>query len=452
MEIPAEHKGRCFYHFTHIENIESIIDNGILCTNEKKVKNIGHVDLANENIQERRSRKDVPCSPFGKIHDYVPFYFTAPNPMLLSVLNRKNIDQPFVVYIAISIEKLLQNNVLFTDKSANTEALPSFYQDPKDLDKLSWNLIDNTKWTEKNKDDLHSRMAEVLVYKNVPIDWIESFIVYNEFCKDKIEAIYKKRGLPKPKISYGYYNRKYFYFTKFFIKGKEKETLVTGPYLLRYYFNKAIKEIIDERKKRNNMSNSFSDIKDALTKIKENFCVLNELSGIYGLKTDNKMHSESVSDHTITVVSNLNDNQYYKELNEHDRNLVKLAAYFHDIGKGPKSKWTNNIQPNYPDHPADSVPMIKRILIEEFIAISDDEIKKICLLVFYHDLIGDIISKGRSKEELKKLNVNDNELNMLIAISIADASAIESQWGIKIEREASELKEEILVNDTVCVW
>ena len=73
MKIPIEHKGRCFYHFTHVENIESIIDNGILCTNEKKAKNIGHVDLANENIQERRSRKDVPCSPFGKIHDYVPF-------------------------------------------------------------------------------------------------------------------------------------------------------------------------------------------------------------------------------------------------------------------------------------------------------------------------------------------------------------------------------------------
>lgn len=92
MKIPKEYKGKYFYHFTHIENIESIVKHGLLSTNEKENKSVEHVDLANEDIQQRRSQMDVPLEPYGKIHDYVPFYFTTINPMLLGVLNRKNID------------------------------------------------------------------------------------------------------------------------------------------------------------------------------------------------------------------------------------------------------------------------------------------------------------------------------------------------------------------------
>jgi len=171
MDIPNIYKGRYFYHFTHVENIDSIVKYGILSTNTKVEKGIKHVDLANENIQLRRSEMDVPCKPKGKIHDYVPFYFTARNPMLLGVLNRKNIDQPLVVYIAVSIDKLIENNVVFTDASANTLIPPNFYTDPKDLDKLNWDLINSKSWTAKDKDELHSRMAEVLIYNKMPIDW-----------------------------------------------------------------------------------------------------------------------------------------------------------------------------------------------------------------------------------------------------------------------------------------
>lgn len=453
MEIPKEYRGKYFYHFTHIDNIESIVNNGILSTNEKKNNGIEHENLANENIQERRSRKDVPCKPYGKIHDYVPFYFTAPNPMLISVLNRKNIDQPLVVYIAIPIEKLLEDNVMFTDRAANTELLPNFYKDPINLKELKWDLIDNTKWTEKNKEDLNSRMAEVLVYKKVPIDWIESYIVYNDICKDKIKEIYKENGLEEPKISYGYFgfNERNFYFTKFFIKEKKYETLVTGPVFLKNSYKYAIEKIINKRQEIESDRAVFLDIDDALVKIEKDFCVINELEGIYQLETRNCEHNNNVSDHTIQVVNNLENNKYYNQLCEHDKAIVKLAAYLHDIGKGPKSKWKDGIQPAYADHPADSIPMIKRILIEDFKEISNDEIKKICLLVFYHDLIGDIIKKGRSKEELLNLEVDENELNMLIALTIADVSAINSWWTYELEAALPQFKEEILENDRVCI-
>ncbi len=433
MKIPDAYRGRCFYHFTHIDNIESIVKYGLLCTNEKIGKGIKHVNLANEDIQARRSQMNVTCNPFGTIHDYVPFYFTARNPMLLGVLNRKNIDQPLVVYIAISIDKLLDSNATFTDASANRTIPPNFFNDPSHLGNLDWNLIDSQRWSEKNEEDLHSRMAEVLIYKKVPIDWIECYVVYNDMCKKRIKEIYEDNGLGIPKIEYQPFKTKYFYFTKFNMIGRENETLINGPIFLEHYYREAIKAIIDKREEMECGNPTFTDVNDALQKIDEDFCVIEELDGIFELETDNRVHTQNVSDHTLQVVENLNKNKYYKDLYEDDKKIVKLSAYLHDIGKGPKSKWENEIQLTYPDHPRDSIPMITRILIEEFEILSEYEIKTICLLVIYHDLIGDILMHGRSEQELLNLEIDENELDMLIALSLADISAINIIWAFNIK-------------------
>ena len=440
MMLPNEHKQRFFYHFTHLNNLESIIKNGILSTNEKELHNITHANIANENIQQRRHEMDVTCSPFGKIHDYVPFYLTTINPMLLGVLNRKNIDQPYVVFIAISANKLLDENVLFTDSSANTTIPPNFYYNPQDLDKLSWNLIDSMKWGSGTEDERHARMAEVLVYKRVPIEWIDSYIVYNDYAKEKIMDMYESMNLPEPNISFQPFNGRYFYFTKFYFEGRKNETLLIGPELMRSFFDESNKIILERRGESGSFAGSFKNITDGLEKISENFCVIKELEEIHDLETDNKVHKNTVSDHTLEVVKNLDSIEYYNNLSERDQELVKLSAYLHDIGKGPKSKWGDGIQKAYPDHPADAVPMIRRILIQEFEYLDKYDIRKICLLVLYHDLIGDILAKGRSRKELEDLAIDVNELNMLLAITLADISAINPFWKFTIQSQMSNFK------------
>jgi hypothetical protein len=85
MAIPEKFKDKYFYHFTHIENLDSILSNGFFSTNEKNTLGINHNDVPNGNIQGRRANMVVPVKPYGKIHDYVPFYFCSTNPMLLGV-------------------------------------------------------------------------------------------------------------------------------------------------------------------------------------------------------------------------------------------------------------------------------------------------------------------------------------------------------------------------------
>lgn len=426
MKIPSQHKGKYFYHFTHIENLESIVKNGLLSTNKKKELGLKHVNVACESIQERRSEMDVTCSPYGKVHDYVPFYFTSINPMLLSVTNNKNIDQPFIIFLAVSIEKILEHNVVFTDASANTSIPPNFYANPNDLDKLDWDVINSKKWGTKDNDELHKRMAEVLVHEKVPLDWIDYIIVWNESFKGEANKIYKDNGIAPPKIVFQPFNKQYFYFTKFAL-GRNKETLVTGPYFLKYQFEETIKDILQKRKE--SIENySFSNINDALNKIKNNFSVISELEGIYQLETENEVHTDNVSDHTIRVVKKLEKISFYQNLSVKDKRLVKFSAYLHDIGKGPKSKWKNGIQSTYPDHPADSLKMLKRILTEDIEELSEYEIRKICLVVTYHDLIGDILERGRNKQELIDIIKDKQELKMLIAISLADIFTINLNW------------------------
>ena len=55
MAIADEHKWRYIFHFTDIHNLDSIIKNGLLCTNDKNEKGIKHKNIANMTIQERRA-------------------------------------------------------------------------------------------------------------------------------------------------------------------------------------------------------------------------------------------------------------------------------------------------------------------------------------------------------------------------------------------------------------
>lgn len=442
MAIPREYAGRYFYHFTHIDNIPSIIaQGGLLCTNRKNKRHIEHHNIANINIQARRSGMKVLAGPGGYVHDYVPFYFASVNPMLLSLLNCKVVDQPYICFIAVPIERLLEDDVIFTDASANTNIPPNFYEDPEDLNHLNWVLIDSRSWGCQNDYEKHARMAEALVYKEVPLDWIESYIVFDNIAKKTIIDCYKDAGIAIPNIAHKWFNNRPFYYTKHFFDDRKYETLVTGPIQLYQEYVNLIRYIIQYREVNPPANSRFQDISDALGLLTCNFCSIPEMKDIYDLETDNPMHHETVGGHTLQVVRNLEDSVFGGYLGPRRKAVVRLAAYLHDIGKGPRSKWdwNNGVQKAYPDHPADSIPMLARILTEDFEELDEKEIQWICLLVVYHDLMGDIISNGRSREELLNLDLSKKDMYMLAALAEADVRAINGAWAYNLECNLSRL-------------
>lgn len=141
----------------------------------------------------------------------------------------------------------------------------------------------------------------------------------------------------------------------------------------------------------------------------------------------------------------MKEQDYYKNASDEKKNILLLSAYLHDIGKGPKNKWKDGIMKGaYPDHPADAVPMLLRILTEEIETVSDEEIRQVCMLVVYHDIIGDCMEKGREKQQVADVIESEEDLDMLFAISCADAKAVTGVWGLGIFGRKKSFKEAIM--------
>ncbi|MFC1603387.1 DarT ssDNA thymidine ADP-ribosyltransferase family protein [Planctomycetota bacterium] len=428
MSIPAEHKGRYIYHFTHLENLENIVEKGLLSTNLKNELGIKHKNIANFDIQCRRANMSVTCGPGGFVHDYVPFYFCARVPMLLGVLNSKNVDQQFIIYLAVPISVLTRDDVVFTSASANTAIPPSFFNDPSDLSNLKWELIDSDKWGY-SEDDLHAKMAEALIHRKVEISDVKYVVVWNESIRDGVESILK--GVDDaPSTEFDGYIHNYggkehhqnHFFSKFWLSKKGK-SIITGPYFLKATFDATVTNIIKKRK--SPIKNPrFQNVSDAIVQIEEDFSILPELEDIVDLETANRIHWQSVCEHSKRVAKKITQQTEYNSLPKYRKNILKLVAYLHDIGKGVSQKDNKGRQKVDNDHPAGAMPMLERILSEEFQQLSEEKIRQIVMLVCYHDLIGDICGKDRDRDQIMDVIDDITDFDMLSVISKADVASL----------------------------
>ncbi|ASL85609.1 MULTISPECIES: DarT ssDNA thymidine ADP-ribosyltransferase family protein [Serratia] len=422
MEVPANLKGRYAYHFTSIGNLGSIIENGLLCTNLKNDLNISHQNIAERGIQGRRSTMSVPCSDGKFVHDYVPFYFSKRNSMQLGVINKKNVDQLFLIYLAIPIEIIEEKaDVVFSDASANTDIPPNFYNvsSLNMLNSLNWDAIDSKKWACPSEEYRHQKMAELLVPGSIQVSEVAYIVVWNKWIKEEVEKVFQTKGVQPPKIQFG----EDHYYTKFY--AGSKKSIVTGPVFLK----RAMESTISDICKSCSSCKKYGSIRDALGAIEKSFSSIKELDDIEGLKASYWPHTEDVGTHSRKVACALNQFQEYNGLSDEDKEIVLLSAYFHDIGKGPKSRWgQDGMTKADNDHAVKSLPMLKRILTEDIGGLSEESVRKIVTLVTYDDLIGDIVARDRDEKQLIDVIKNENDLKMLIALSKADMNAINPEW------------------------
>lgn len=430
----SKYSGRFVYHFTYIDNLDEIIKNGLLSTNLKTKKGIIHKDIANNEIQRRRSEMRVTCGPGGVIHDYVPFYFTKRSPMLLNVIKGKNVDQEGIIYLAVPIEAVEDKSVIFSNSSANTLIPPTFYCDANDLDKLNWDIIDSWIWVPATEKLKQQKMAELLIYDKVNFSDISFIVVWDSFIRDHVTQLLKNNGFDNFDIRCDNSSFENHYFNDFNAKGRVN--IVSGPKILLSETKKCIKYIIENKP----LNPVFGNISDALNAIEFNFGCIKELSDIDGLETDNPIHKEDVGAHSRRVAGLLNKEPVFHELSEKEQHVVTLAAYLHDIGKGPKTRWKDGIQKVDDTHPIKSLPMLKRILSEEIGGLSNKEIRQIVTLVVYDDLVGDIIGHKRNEDQMQKIIKIKSDVDMLILIAKCDMNSINPAWVINGIDKIEELR------------
>lgn len=219
---------------------------------------------------------------------------------------------------------------------------------------------------------------------------------------------------------------------------------MTGPSALLHLYKRLIEDVKRERQTPKG-SCPYATVSELVGAIDKDFTVLPELKAVTGLLQEYEPHNDTVDEHTRKVVSEMKQTEYYQNASPDLRAVLEFSAYLHDIGKGPKGKWKEGkMKGPYPDHPADTIPMLKRILVEEIKELSEDAIRKICMMVVYHDIVGDCQEKGRDEQQIADLIENEDDLNMLFAISCADAKAILGVWGVGILGRKKSFTEQIM--------
>lgn len=443
MSVSQRYRYRHIYHFTHLDNLPQILADGLLAHNELLRLGKRHTSIAYDEIQDRRSTLSVPCGPGGVVHDYIPFYFCMRSSMLLAVVNNKIADQMFIIYLYFPITIMEECPSVFTDAAANTSVTPSFYDDPEDLERLNWQAIDSLKWRLDPEETNRQRMAELLIHKTVDMARLSRIVVWNESIRDNVEQMYGEAGLPTPTIGY---ESKHYFLPFYASDENRRRSIVMGPYVIASSLAETVEQLLPEIGKA--QSAPYSSLKSLLEALRGDMGVLPETAELVGLESDNEMHSEDVGTHTLKVFDKLRDQPEYENLSPTDKILVELAAYLHDIGKGPKSRWARNggRQQVDPDHSVKALPMVRRILTEDVASLKKRSAKVICKLVCYHDLVGDIVGKGRRPEELIDVVEDPRELDMLIALGKADMLSVDPLWLLVNQPMIDALRERVVVS------
>ena len=185
--MPINTSKKYCYRIYHIENLKKILRVG-LCCKTHPLSTTDFVRIGNPQIIEARSATKVRINDYGNIGDYIPFYFTPRSIMLYNIVTGywaplvPKILKKDIIIIRCEITKLSNvNRFFFTNGQAN-DALTKHYNDLSKINKIDWENIQNGNFSKSDGDFDRPRryQAEFLVYYHVPVNAIESIIVYND--------------------------------------------------------------------------------------------------------------------------------------------------------------------------------------------------------------------------------------------------------------------------------
>lgn len=201
------------WRIVHRDNLPWILEHGLHCANSK-LKAVKYVNIGNIALIDKRNHRDVPIEPFGKLSDYVPFYFTPFSVMMKNIQSGRGVQQRNNEDIVILVSSLphLQNlglRFVFT----NAHAYPSwteYFDQLNDLTKIDWKILQHRDF-KRDEDDpqkMERYQAEALIYSFVPVEGILGMICYTDEVRLSIEEELQKRKLTLP-----IHTRKEWYFT-----------------------------------------------------------------------------------------------------------------------------------------------------------------------------------------------------------------------------------------------
>lgn len=170
--------GKLIYHLTSLENLDSIISNGLLPRNMLSLNYIGFEDVADPQILAERD--------IYNLANYVPFHFYAKNPFDYVVQNN-NPDTEFV-YICLHRDTAECKNFRILPKHPLAAHIPpDLYNYAEGINAIDWDIME-----EKDYIDRSSKatcLAEALFPGIVPVSDFQSIVVKSIFTQIEVKKI-----------------------------------------------------------------------------------------------------------------------------------------------------------------------------------------------------------------------------------------------------------------------
>ena len=164
------------------------------------------IEVGDLNVKARRKQRRVPLAPFGRVADYVPFYFAPRSPMLFT-LAKGNVPtysdgQDPLVYLVSHTDTAADAGLpcLFSDGNC-ASPLTKVFNDLSALGSaVDWEIMTARMWanTPDDQDRMRRRMAEFLVHQRMPVACVSQIVVRHETMKRQADAILAAYGADIP--------------------------------------------------------------------------------------------------------------------------------------------------------------------------------------------------------------------------------------------------------------
>ena len=180
------------YYITHIENLPSILSQGILSHRQVEDRNVPYKAIYDTEIVGNRKLKTT--TDGRSLWEFANVFFQPRNPMLYRVVHEQ--DRNEIVVLGLQPRILEVSGAFITNGNAANNAT-DFYHYKEGIKAVAqiWDII-NSEWWNSVDGSKRKIMAECLVPNVIPPDFIHSVYVASHGVADRVRAIISPRDLP----------------------------------------------------------------------------------------------------------------------------------------------------------------------------------------------------------------------------------------------------------------
>ena len=180
--------GKLIYHLTSLENLASILQNGLLSRKILFTAQGNFADIADDRILNKRAG--------FSLDEYVPFHFSYKSAFDAAV--QKDYPDTNFIYICVhrdtaknqGFEIITRHPINIFTKTGQVDILSY----DEGINQIEWDIMEQDNYLDQDVKEV--RMAECLIKDCVPVEWFQSILVKDEATQTLVNNLLTHVKLP----------------------------------------------------------------------------------------------------------------------------------------------------------------------------------------------------------------------------------------------------------------